>query len=311
VKDGEPVRLQSGADTLRLVADIASNTRIARILIERTDAGGTVAIDSTEYSVRPYPDSLNSAGRRWRLDYFTTLGQGGYRYTIRTIDVNGTAAKFEIVFRFFVVLRADGVTITPGDPVRPEAVLELLVISPRPITSPQDEFALRINGQSTPFTATHAAGDLSGREWILTWDHAPYASGRYDIALDVPGGYVLTSAFTVATRTAIQNAFAFPNPFDEELGTHFTFTLEGDGPANLLLRVYTVSGRLIYDRTLTGVLPGYHQIAWNGEDAESDKLANGVYLYRLIARTTSGQAVHEGRLVKLRKPVRRAPVEGE
>jgi hypothetical protein len=311
VIDGEPVRLQSGADTLRIVADIASNTRIARITIERTDANGTALIDSTAFTVVPYPDSLNSAGRRWRLSYFTTLGEGGYRYTIRTVDVNGTAAKFEIVFRFFVVLRADGITVSPGDPVRPDAVLELLVISPRPITSPQDEFVLRINGQVVSFTATHAAGDLSGREWVLTWDHAPYATGQYRIELDVPGGLVLTSGFSVATRTAIQNAFAFPNPFDEELGTHFSFTLEGDGPANLLLRVYTVSGKLIYDRTLTGVLPGYHQIAWNGEDAESDKLANGIYLYRLIARTESGQAVHEGRLVKLRKPIRRAPVEGE
>ena len=37
-------------------------------------------------------------------------------------------------------------------------------------------------------------------------------------------------------------------------------------------------------------------------DAEGSRLANGVYLYRLVARSPTGESFHEGRLVKLRKP---------
>ena len=45
-----------------------------------------------------------------------------------------------------------------------------------------------------------------------------------------------------------------PNDFDDELGTRFTFTLMSDTPADLLLRVYTVSGRLLYTRTERGAV---------------------------------------------------------
>jgi flagellar hook assembly protein FlgD len=102
--------------------------------------------------------------------------------------------------------------------------------------------------------------------------------------------------------------FAFPNPFDEQLGTHFSFTLEGDAAANVLLRVYTVSGKLIYQRTEHTLFPGYHQIAWDGTDAEGTAIANGVYLYRLVAHTPQASVFKEGRLVKLRKPVHKTEV---
>ena len=58
---------------------------------------------------------------------------------------------------------------------------------------------------------------------------------------------------------------------------------------------------------MRGVAPGYHQWAWSGEDAEGSALANGVYIYRLIAANTYGNAEHLGRLVKLRKPRRASP----
>jgi flagellar hook assembly protein FlgD len=121
----------------------------------------------------------------------------------------------------------------------------------------------------------------------------------------VATGFTTTKIFRVEGRTSIVNAMAFPNPFDDELGTHFSFTLSGAGPADVTVRVYTVNGRLVYDRTERSLLPGYHQINWDGLDAERQKLANGIYLFRLAARGSSGKAVHEGRLVKLRKPRRR------
>lgn len=311
VIDGQPVRLVTLADTLRLEADIASNTRIATLALERTDGTGTTVIPPAEYTLTPaFPDTerAGSAGRRYHLTYFTQLGQGAYHYTIRVTDVVGVPTKFDVVFRFLTVLKADGATLTNGDPVKPDAQLELLVISPRPVVDPQTAFALSINGTSVPFTATHAPNDPSGREWILTWTHTPYAVGDYRVDLVVEGQFTFTSSFRVETRTALQNVFAFPNPFDEQLGTHFSFTLEGDAAANVLIRVYTVSGKLIYERTEHTMLPGYHQIAWDGNDAEGSAIANGVYLYRLVARTPQASVFKEGRLVKLRKPVHKTEV---
>ena len=69
-----------------------------------------------------------------------------------------------------------------------------------------------------------------------------------------------------------------------------------------MLRVYTISGRLIYERTSSVAAAGYQQIPWNGQDAEGRSLANGVYFYRLMAENGESSSRYEGRLVKLTKP---------
>ena len=67
-----------------------------------------------------------------------------------------------------------------------------------------------------------------------------------------------------------------------------TFTYVLSRPAEVNIRVYTLSGRLV--QYLDGVsgLAGYNQVAWNGLDGDGHMLANGVYLYKIIARTLDG-----------------------
>jgi flagellar hook assembly protein FlgD len=86
-------------------------------------------------------------------------------------------------------------------------------------------------------------------------------------------------------------------------GGTFIVDVPGD-PVNVLLRLYTVSGRLIRELRSFGAL-GQVQIPWDGLDAEGDKLANGVYLYRVHVNpreadgtsSPSQKATAEGRLV--------------
>jgi flagellar hook assembly protein FlgD len=96
----------------------------------------------------------------------------------------------------------------------------------------------------------------------------------------------------------------FPNPFDEDIGAFFTFLLSTPSPADVQIRVYTLSGRLIYQRTETGLRFGQHQLAWNGLDDEGAQLANGTYVYKLFARNGTSHTTHEGLIVKLRRPRR-------
>ena len=49
---------------------------------------------------------------------------------------------------------------------------------------------------------------------------------------------------------------------------------------NVLLRLYTVSGRLIRTLRYFGGL-GQVQIPWDGLDDEGSRLANGVYLFKV------------------------------
>ncbi len=206
--------------------------------------------------------------------------------------------SFEVVFRLQAVLRAAGQPIADDDAVTPDAALSLALHSPNSL-DPATDITLTVDNASQLFTATPAT---PAREFILSWTHPPYTVGSHAVRLTVKNQLVGTYRFQVPTNVRLTRLVTFPNPFDDEAGTRFTFELESGSPADLLLRVYTVSGRMIYERTERSLLPGHHELAWNGRDDEGDKLANGVYLYRMVARGTSGSASESGRLVKLRKP---------
>ena len=77
----------------------------------------------------------------------------------------------------------------------------------------------------------------------------------------------------------------------------------GGENADVKVHVFSQSGRSIYTNVVRGLTPGYHQLAWDGHDAEGDELANGTYFFRLSVTTTSGATTEQlGRLVKLRRP---------
>jgi flagellar hook assembly protein FlgD len=55
------------------------------------------------------------------------------------------------------------------------------------------------------------------------------------------------------------------------------------------VKVYTVAGRLIQTlETITGGEP-FVRIPWDGRDREGDSVANGVYLYKIVAQTIDGR----------------------
>ncbi len=307
VREGQTVRLHTPGDTLHLRADIASNNSIKRIQLEYVQGGSTVVLPDTLYSLTPsFPDTLVNGGRFYALRYDTTLAAATYSYVIRTTDRFDVTTTFRIPFDFATVLRVDGAAIADGDIVAPDANLSLLVLVPRPVTPA--EMILTVAGQPQAFVATGAPGDTSGREWVLSWTHGPLPKGVNAAELAI-GGERRTRTFSVtsgADALRLEQVAAFPNPFEDDLGCHFSFVLNTGARADLLLRVFTPSGRLVYDRVERDLNPGYHQLAWDGRDAEGNKLANGIYLYRLIARNPQVNTVFTGRLVKLRKP-RRVP----
>lgn len=84
---------------------------------------------------------------------------------------------------------------------------------------------------------------------------------------------------------SITRAYLFPTPTESDYtprsGGYFVVDVPGDS-VNVLLRVYTVSGRLIRTlRSFGGI--GQVQIPWNGLDDEDQPLANGVYLFKVYA----------------------------
>ena len=313
VTDAQAVRLRTSGNALQLDARLVSNASLASIALLRLPGGDPVRADTipaADYGVSPaFPDTAvtGSGGRRYQLVYDTTLAPDSVTYSLRTVDRYGVPGRFDVVFRFETTLRADGQVVLDGDEVGPNAALELVVLSPSPV-DPTTDLVVTNDGDPVGFTAAPANGDASGREWTLTLAHPKFPVDAYVLRAAANGGAATFHRFKVEVgggELQIKNALAFPNPFEDDLGTYFSFLLSTGNPADVLLRVFTVSGRLIYERKERSLLPGYHQLPWDGRDAEGSKIANGIYVYRLLVTNGTSSAVHTGRLVKLRKPIRR------
>lgn len=81
---------------------------------------------------------------------------------------------------------------------------------------------------------------------------------------------------------ALSAALTYPNPAAGK--THFTFTLSHD--AEVSIKIYTIAGRLIHQLDEVAAR-GFNQLpaqGWNCTDRENDPLANGVYLYKIVAK---------------------------
>jgi hypothetical protein len=309
VTSGTPVRLHTPGDTLRIDADVVSNVRIDSVAVFHDTGTGDVPVSPADYTVTPPPPDTGAGnlfgGRHFKLVYRTQPAALSQDYVIVARDRNGLVQRTDVTLQLQALLRSGGTEINDGDQVAPSAALSLLVLSPAPIANPTTDITLTLNGGPVTFTAAPNAGDTSGREWILSWTHTDYPIDDYVLLMSIQGGGSVTRRFRVtagAAQLGLSNLFPFPNPFDND-GTYFSFLLLGTEHANLKIHVFSQSGKSIYMGVVRDLAPGYHQIAWNGRDAEGDELANGVYFFRVSATSASGKTTQQlGKLVKLRKP---------
>ena len=96
----------------------------------------------------------------------------------------------------------------------------------------------------------------------------------------------------VIHSTSLSNVLPFPNPFQNS--TRFLYTLTGEVPDQFRIQITTISGQVVreIDKSELGDLRiGTHltDFAWDGTDTYGDKLANGIYLYRIIAKNSKGE----------------------
>ncbi len=99
--------------------------------------------------------------------------------------------------------------------------------------------------------------------------------------------------FEIINKKSISNILNYPNPFSTS--TQFVYTLTGDEPpAHFKIQIFTVSGRIVKEITEQELGPlrvGTHRTdyTWDGTDNYGQRLANGVYLYRVVAKNADGE----------------------
>lgn len=133
----------------------------------------------------------------------------------------------------------------------------------------------------------------------LEWMPRFAQSGVYELTVqgrdatgNAAGEIAYQVSFEVDTKSKISNVLNYPNPFSTS--THFVYTLTGEvPPVDFKIQIMTVSGRIVRELTQLDLGPlkiGRHQteFPWDGTDQFGDRLANGVYLYRVIAKDQEG-----------------------
>jgi len=114
----------------------------------------------------------------------------------------------------------------------------------------------------------------------------------WDVANNPSEGY--TEFFvTDAAEVALEHVLNYPNPFTDRTCFQFDHNIAGQD-MDVLIQIFTISGRLVKTINQTiftdGALRLDDCIEWDGRDDYGDRLARGVYLYKVKVRANVSSA---------------------
>jgi hypothetical protein len=107
------------------------------------------------------------------------------------------------------------------------------------------------------------------------------------------------TTFVLNEEVTLSEVFNVPNPTVDGK-TFFTYHL-AQAPDTVTIKIYSVNGRLLRTLVDASASRGVNETRWDGRDETGIRCANGVYLYRVIARTEDGNRIEQiGKLAILR-----------
>jgi hypothetical protein len=207
----------------------------------------------------------------------------------------------------------DGYHILNGDIISPKPEVVLTMKDDNRYLAMTDTTTFRLNlqypdGSTRPiyftdpsilfFPANPASlpkKNLARLEWRPVFtkdgDYRLLVNGK-DASGNASAGLDYAISFKVITASSISNLLNYPNPFSTS--TCFVYTMTGaETPTSFRVQILTVSGKVVREITEAEFGPLYagthqSQFCWNGKDQYGDQLANGVYLYRIVAKKADG-----------------------
>ncbi len=282
---------------------------------------GQVSIKNGKFEATAVmPTDLSYSDTTGKIEfYFQAGGSDGYGYTT-DVNVGGTdtTARDTVHHGPEITVYFDSTNFNNGDYVSQNPTLFVNLHSVNGINL--SDAGVGHTLQAT-FDQQQSVNLAPFYEGVLN----SYQDGtvRYPVGLSLaPGEHSVTvSAFDVfnnqsdtsltfnvesSQQLSITNVYNYPDPFTGS--TAFTFQRSGGvggEPINVRIRIFTLSGRLIktinYPIPITG-METFVQIPWDGRDDDGNRLANGVYLYKIIASTIDGSQSSEalGKMAVLR-----------
>jgi hypothetical protein len=149
-----------------------------------------------------------------------------------------------------------------------------------------------INNDTLKF---NGAGNAPNPDNTATIDFTPQFTqdGDYELIVsgkdrsgNIAGNLEYKVGFQVINKPMISNMLNYPNPFTTS--TAFVFTITGsEVPQNIKIQILTVTGKTVREITKDELGPlhigrNITEFKWDGTDQYGQKLANGIYLYRVV-----------------------------
>lgn len=194
--------------------------------------------------------------------------------------------------------------------------------SPVLLANLRDDYGINVTGNAIGHDITAILDDDNQNILILNdfYESAKddYTSGKVQYPLKAlsKGKHSLTlKAWDIANNSSearteflvvdsenevLKHVLNYPNPFT----TNTQFSFEHDLPnteLSISINIYTISGRLVKTISDTRFTTGFRVtgLYWNGRDDYESKLAKGVYLYKVAARSKDMNIVRESGFEKL------------
>ncbi|WP_181304149.1 C25 family cysteine peptidase [Rufibacter sp. XAAS-G3-1] len=224
-------------------------------------------------------------------------------FTIGTY--NGMPPVVDVVF--------DGARILDGDIVSPSPMISIMLkdnsgklavkqsqLMRVYLTKPGASIAEEIFLGSNPDVRMFPADDKN--DLRVEFNPKKLINGNYTLevqGIDAKGNQLGGSHkvnFEVINESTISNFYPYPNPFSSK--TRFIFTLTGSTvPDKMKLQIMTVTGKVIREIQKEELGPikignNVSEFAWDGTDEFGDRLANGVYLYRVVMDSGAEETKH-------------------
>lgn len=197
----------------------------------------------------------------------------------------------------------DGRRIIDGDIVKPkpEIVIQLKDENPYLLLNDTDQVSINLiwpNGKNERIYFTRE--DIDYQPAVSAQRNEARVIFRPDLTMDSTYTLVVQSrdasgnfagdqsyriSFNVHHSRRVAQLLNYPNPFSTS--TRFLYEITGMPPDEYIIRIMTPSGRVVRELREYDLGPlrvGRHLTdgSWDGTDEFGDRLANGVYLYKLI-----------------------------
>jgi hypothetical protein len=123
--------------------------------------------------------------------------------------------------------------------------------------------------------------------WVKAWDNHNNSSLR-EVELEI---------FS-SQKPEITDVMNYPNPFSDS--TYICYSLYGTA-GKIRIKIFTLSGKLVKEIESESGETGFHSVIWNGEDQDGDRVANGVYIYKVVTQNQGQKEVRAyGKAVVMR-----------